>query len=32
VEYGDVVWSDGEIDIAPETIYEKSCEYESAVI
>ena len=29
VEYGVVVWNDGEIDIAPETMYEKSYEYES---
>lgn len=27
VEYGVVVWKDGDIDIAPETMYEKSFEY-----
>lgn len=27
VEYGVVVWKNGEIDIAPETMYEKSYEY-----
>jgi len=32
VEHGVVVWNDGEIDIAPETMYEKSYEYESVVI
>ena len=28
VEYGVVVWDDGSIDIAPETMYEKSYAYE----
>lgn len=27
VEYGVVTWADGEIDIAPETMYETSYEY-----
>ena len=27
VEYGVVTWNDGEIDIAPETMYENSYEY-----
>ena len=27
VEYGVVTWADGEIDIAPETMYENSYEY-----
>ena len=27
VEYGAVTWNDGEIDIAPETMYENSYEY-----
>ena len=27
VEYGAVTWNDGEIDIAPETMYESSYEY-----
>jgi hypothetical protein len=29
VEYGVVVWNDGDIDIAPETMYKKSYKYES---
>ena len=29
VEYGVVTWKDGEIDIAPETMYENSYEYPS---
>ena len=28
VEYGVVTWNDGEIDIAPETMYENSLAYE----
>ena len=28
VEYGVVTWMDGDIDIAPEMMYEKSYEYE----
>lgn len=28
VEYGMVTWADGEIDIAPETMYETSYEYQ----
>jgi len=28
VEYGVVVWNDGDIDLAPETMYEKSYAYE----
>jgi len=28
VEYGVVTWDDGEIDIAPETMYENSFEYQ----
>lgn len=32
VEYGVVVWCDGEIDIAPETMYEKSYKYEPVVM
>ena len=28
VEYGVVTWMDGDIDIAPETMYEKSYAYE----
>lgn len=28
VEYGVVTWADGEIDIAPETMYETSYEYQ----
>ena len=28
VEYGVVTWADGEIDIAPETMYENSYEYQ----
>lgn len=28
VEYGVVTWADGEIDIAPETMYENSYAYE----
>lgn len=31
VEYGVVVWQDGEIDLAPETMYEKSYMYEPIV-
>ena len=31
VEYGVVVWLDGDIDLAPETMYEKSYVYESFV-
>lgn len=31
VEYGVVVWNDGEIDLAPETMYEKSYAYEMVV-
>lgn len=31
VEYGVVVWQDGEIDLAPETMYEKSYVYEPVV-
>lgn len=31
VEYGVVVWNDGDIDLAPETMYEKSFAYESVV-
>ena len=31
VEYGVVVWQDGEIDLAPETMYEKSYFYEPIV-
>jgi len=26
VDYGTVVWENGEIDIAPETLYEESCD------
>lgn len=28
VSYGTLVWNDGEIDIAPETVYKESYEYE----
>lgn len=28
VEYGVVVWNDGDIDIAPETMYQKSFQYD----
>ena len=28
IENGIIVWNDGEIDISPETVYEKSFEYE----
>ena len=31
VEYGVVVWNDGEIDLAPETMYQKSYAYEPIV-
>lgn len=31
VEYGVVVWQDGEIDLAPEAMYEKSYAYEPVV-
>jgi len=31
VEYGVVVWQNGEIDLAPETMYEKSYKYEPIV-
>ena len=27
VDYGTLVWDDGEIDIAPETVYKESFEY-----
>lgn len=29
VEYGAIVWNDGEIDIAPETVYKNSYAYQS---
>ncbi len=32
VEYGVVTWDDGEIDIAPETMYETSFEYQEMQI
>lgn len=31
VEYGVVVWNDGKIDIAPETMYDKSYKYETVI-
>ena len=31
IEYGVVIWNDGDIDIAPETMYEKSYAYENSV-
>ena len=31
IEYGVVVWNDGETDLAPETMYEKSYAYEPYV-
>lgn len=31
VEYGVVVWNDGDIDLAPETMYEKSYAYETII-
>jgi len=31
VEYGVVVWDDGEIDLAPETMYAKSYAYQTTV-
>ena len=30
VQHGMIVWSDGDIDIAPETVYEKSFPYNDA--
>ena len=32
IEYGVVTWDNGEIDLAPETMYEKSYAYEPIVI
>ena len=32
VEYGVVTWDDGEIDIAPETVYKESYAYQSQAI
>lgn len=28
IDHGVLTWSDGDIDIAPEYLYERSCEYE----
>lgn len=32
VDYGTVVWDDGDIDIAPETLYEKSKARETSAV
>lgn len=32
IEGGTVIWQNGDIDIAPETLYEKSYKYEEAYI
>lgn len=32
VEYGVVTWNNGDIDLAPETMYEKSYAYEPMVV
>ncbi|MCL1858987.1 MAG: DUF2442 domain-containing protein [Oscillospiraceae bacterium] len=32
VEYGTIVWLDGDIDIAPETLYKNSFAYQEAII
>ena len=32
IEYGVITWADGEIDIAPETLYKESFAYEPMVL